>query len=289
MILEAVGGVAEGHLRMQGFQREQCGGVGLFRGGMGPPMLLLHGALSRASTTWGLVAGRLARRFHVLAPDLPGFGRSRAALRPEEATVRRVAEALLERLPEWTGGKPCVVVGGSLGGWIAARMALEQPRAVEQLFLIDAAGHWVDEEAGRALVGIILPDTPDALNTLFSRVSGRHIRLPRFLAQDFVTSYRRDFAPLRNLVAAGETDVLIDTELAGMINRVSVVWGAQDRLIPLEEGRALAAAIPGATFDVIERCAHVPQVEAAGRFVDVVLKRTGNQGAIRRGGEKGKD
>lgn len=275
MIIEAAHGVAESFLRMQGFRRERVCGVSAFRGGNGPPMVLLHGALSRGSTTWGLVAGRLARHFDVIAPDLPGFGGSALALAPERVTVRSVAGALLEVMPEWTGGGRCALVGGSLGGWVAARMALERPSQVGRLVLVDAAGFWRDEAAARGLADLITPETREALEELYGRVLGRR-RLPGFVARDVLRSYRRDYGAMRNLIGAAEGDVLTEADLRGIMHPAHVVWGEGDTLIPPEVGRDLAAAIPGATLDVLPGCAHVPQVEAAGRFVDVVLRRLAN-------------
>lgn len=271
MLIEAGQALAAVALRARGFRLERRRGVTAWAAGVGSPLVLLHGALSRASTTWFRVAGALARERRVLMPDLPGFGMSRAAL-PEDASVRGMARVLAEALPEFSDGRHFAVAGESLGGWVAARLAIETPDALSSLTLVDAAGFFPDEEAGRALVDIITPETPEELARLLGLVVRRPLPLPALFARDMLSTYRRDYPALRHVILTGEKDQLKASELVSLRMPVTVIWGERDGLIPLDIGRALGEAIPGARLETLPGCAHVPPVQSPNLFLDAMWK-----------------
>jgi len=102
-----------------------------------PPVLLLHGGgIDRAAQGWLELAPRLADRFRLIAPDLPGYG--------ETAPYRRAHR--LDELGGWAGeiiagiGEPVAVVGNSMGGGIGLWLALNRPEAVSRLVCLDAYG-----------------------------------------------------------------------------------------------------------------------------------------------------
>lgn len=103
-------------------------------GGAGPPVLLLHGH-PRTHITWAAVAPRLARRFTVVCPDLPGFGRSR--LGGGDAGTKRAKAAALVALMERLGRRRFAVAGHDRGCYTAFRMALDHPDRVERLAVLD--------------------------------------------------------------------------------------------------------------------------------------------------------
>jgi len=113
--------------------------------GSGPPLVLVHGLGSNALQDWGRLVAPLARRYHVYAPDLPGFGRSE---RPKGAdySIPMQVEALRAFLAA-VGVSRARVAGISMGGWIVARLAGEHPELVERLVVVASAGMRPDDSA----------------------------------------------------------------------------------------------------------------------------------------------
>ncbi len=126
----------------QGFElRElEAGGVRFrFRqGGEGPPLLLLHGH-PRTHATWWRVAPRLAERFRVVCPDLPGFGQSRFPDGADlaEVSTKRAKAAALVQMMDALGHDRFFLAGHDRGSYTAFRLAMDRPDRVERLALLD--------------------------------------------------------------------------------------------------------------------------------------------------------
>jgi pimeloyl-ACP methyl ester carboxylesterase len=116
-------------------RRADVKGVSLrwFEGGAGDPILLLHG-FGGAASNWTLLAPELAERARVIVPDLPGHGGSSALAAPPE-TLDPFADRVARLLAE-----PTLVVGHSLGGVVALRLAVRRPELVRGLVLAGCAG-----------------------------------------------------------------------------------------------------------------------------------------------------
>ncbi len=240
--------------------------IQLYEGGGGPPLLYLHGA----GTYWWLPAhDRLAARHRVLAPVHPGFGASTGVEEIED--IEDLVFHTLDVL-DALGLDRVDVVGSSLGGWIAAELALRQPQRVHRLVLVDAAGIrlpdvptpdlflatppesrellFADPRGPIAMAAI--PDTPPPPEKLVLIMKGREAAA-RVLWNPHVR-YRK----LRSRLDRIKTPAL-------------VVWGAQDRLFPLAYGEAWAKGLPNARLVTIDRCGHLPLVEAPERFAEATL------------------
>src|SRR5262245_32946880 len=104
--------------------------------GSGPPLVLVHGLASSAARDWGRLLAPLARRYHVLAPDLPGFGDSE---RPRDAdySIPMQVEAVRAFMTA-SGVTRARVAGISMGGWIVCRLAGGHPEMVERLVVVSA-------------------------------------------------------------------------------------------------------------------------------------------------------
>src|SRR5205823_3335682 len=124
------------------------GRIRYFVAGDGPPLLLVHG-LGGSATNWCELAPLLAARRRVLVPDLPGHGRS-AAL-PAVSGLEPFADRLA-LVAEREQMLPAAVVGHSLGGLVALRLAIRRPREVAALVLAGAAGLSLGGAWGRSLL-----------------------------------------------------------------------------------------------------------------------------------------
>ena len=251
-------------------QFESVDGVRLryVRAGTGPAVVLLHGFAS-SIFTWRDVLPELARGHDVVAVDLPNSGGS--AIRPDlpPAAYPRLVIGLMDRL----GLGRASLVGNSLGGGIAVLVAAQHPEHVDRLVLIDSVGYnlaakdrpWVLRAAGAPPLARLLEALPvrRAVVTLALRQV--------FFDDRLVTADRIDeyVAPLLRPGAVAAGQALLagsgDMGFPGVVAQVRaptlVIWGREDRWVPVEDADRFLADIPGARKAVIEGCGHLPQEE----------------------------
>ena len=264
--------------------------------GRGTPVVLVHG-LGNSSLVWRQVMRGLARHHHVVAPDLPGFGHSSpTALRP---LLDAYTDFLAELIRRSSRGVPAAVVGNSVGGAVALRLALSHPDLVSKLVLVDPAGvgqgvpSWWRlvrfEPLVRLVSAVPLTLTPRPVlerviaeayrRMAFADPSHVNERSVRLFAQR-LNSRERIHRFLRN---AHDLVHAFETELQPLEHPLPVpvlaVWGRQDRLVPLHDALALLERIGELEIRIIEDAGHSPQLEAPDAFLDAV--RPFLDGAVR--------
>lgn len=236
--------------------------------GEGRPFLLLHGGagpLSVANLADALAAGGGIR---VLTPTHPGFqGTIRPAALNNVARLAAVYEALLEKL----GLTGVVVLGNSLGGWIAARLALGGAAA-------RLAGIVVMNAVGIAVDGHPIADTatldPDRLLALSYHDPAPFRVDPATLPEDRKAAIAANRAAVQLYGGATMYDPQLRGHLAEMTTPALVVWGESDRIADLEYGRVFAASIPGARFEPIARAGHFPHIEQPAATLKAITEFT---------------
>lgn len=221
-------------------------------------VLLLHG-WGFSAAIWEDLARRLAPRFRVLAPDLPGYGGAPAC---SPYTLETMADTLARGAP-----RRCHVVGWSLGGEVALAWARRAPAQVERLALIGTTpcfttrpGWWcatapaVLREFGRSLAA----DRAGTLARFVAAQTKGDARARQFAA---VLKRSSEGNTPGDVLAAGLA-VLSSADLRKDLRRVTqpalVLHGARDRIVPPAAGRRLAAALPHARFSLMRACAHAP-------------------------------
>lgn len=236
----------------------------LLSAGDGEPLLFLHGAGSAA--TWSPVHDGLARHFRVLAPDHPGFGLSDS---PDWLDgIDDLVYFYLDFLDQ-LGIDRAHVLGHSVGGWLAAELAVAHSHRLRKLVLVNAIGLHVD--------GIDQPD----LFALSPAESGVYLAYDKDAARAYVAATTPERAAVRDkgrsaLARLGSNPYLHNPKLRSRLRRVRVptlvAWGEADPLVPLEHARAYADGIPGATLAVIPRCGHSPPGERPDELLRLVLE-----------------
>ncbi len=236
----------------------------VWQGGTGPLLVLLHGAGDQAGT-WHKIAAELAPEYLLVMPDLAGHGQSTPPSGP--LSIGTILNAL-EQVLDSTSWKPqrFLLAGNSLGAWIAMLYARKHPERVFHLVLINGGalqGLQTDitltprnrEEARRAFDAILDPATP---------------RPPDFVLDDLIRV--TNHGPMSRLLAAQAEipDYVLDGKLGDFPAPVDIVWGASDRLVPVDYARAMEAQLPVARLTVIERCGHVPQLECPARLLEAL-------------------
>jgi pimeloyl-ACP methyl ester carboxylesterase len=222
--------------------------------GNGRPFLMLHGGAGLDSL--GGFAARLAheRPARVIAPVHPGFS---GTTRPEWLDSARALADLYRTLLADLHLTGVTVVGSSLGGWIGAELALLAPERVSGLVLVNAVG--IDSIAHP--VADFFAMTLDQVVDVSYFDPDAH----RIDVSTWTDEQRAIAAGNRAALRAYATGVMADPSLAKRLADTAVpatvVWGEADRMATPDYGREFAAAIPGATFRLLPRAGHLPQLE----------------------------
>jgi pimeloyl-ACP methyl ester carboxylesterase len=232
--------------------------------GSGHPVMVLHGGGGPMSVVpWAELLGR-TRSARVITPTHPGFaGTPRPDTLSSLGGLARVYAAFLDslNLPGVT------VVGNSVGGQIAAELALLRPGGVAGLAIVDGTG-------------IEVPGHPvaDAFSMpreeLFRRSYHDPVRFaidPTKLPPPALAAMAANFAALK-VYSTSPKDAPLLPRLAGIEVPTVVLWGDSDRIADSDYGRAYAQAIPGASFHLMKDTGHVPQVETPEQLADLVWR-----------------
>ena len=222
--------------------------------GAGAPVLLLHGGAGPGS--FAGFADQLAARFpfRVLTPVNPGFD---GPPRPAGLdSVRALAEVYARLLAELSLTE-VTVAGNSIGGWVAAELALAAPERVSRLLVIDGAG----------LVSVDHPPADFSSLTLdqvtelsWANPEGHRIDLSAMTdAQRAIMGGNR--AALATYGGQSMADPTLAARLSGVTADTLVVWGEADRMMTPGYGKEYAAAIGGASLRLLPGAGHLPQLE----------------------------
>ena len=241
--------------------------VQLIKEGSGDPLLLLHG--SGGSPGWLGYMQSLAERYTVYLPSHPGFGVSD---RPDWLESMHDLACFYTWFLEEQKLEGVRAIGFSMGGWLAAEIAVICRHAFSKLMLVDAAG--IKPQQGE-IVDVFIISPAQVTQMLFHDPK----QVPEYdhLYGQAPTPEQQEVAERNQEMAARLCwkPYMHDPRLPSLLARVNIptriVWGRQDRLVPLECGQLYHQAIPGSELVVIDDCGHLPQVEKPQEFVKVAL------------------
>jgi len=242
------------------------------KGGSGAPLVWMHGI--EGNLGWLRIHDDLARKFTVYVPTHPGFaGSDRPSWLETFLDLSRFYLWILQEL----GLNRATLAGHSIGGWLAAEIATISPQVVERLLLIGAAGIRPHEgeitdiflhgnEGTRRLSFFDTKQVAD-YELLFGRKPSPEEREAQVINREAVTRYC--WKPYMH-----------DPSLEAMLGRLRnlptlLVWGREDKIVPIAAGEAYRRAIAGAELKLIERCGHFPHFEQPDQFMRVVASFLG--------------
>jgi pimeloyl-ACP methyl ester carboxylesterase len=250
--------------------------------GSGPPIVLIHG-ITASSRVWELVGPRLAQNHTVLAPDLIGHGES---AKPRGDYSMGAFASGIRDLVLWLDLGPATVLGHSLGGGVAMQFAYQFPERTERLALVSSGG------LGRRVHGFLRAATLPGSELVIPLLAGRQVlsagravgralaRVGLQLGNDALEMARGHASlgdpesraafvhTLRASVdVTGQRVQAVDRLYLAQELPVLIVWGARDRIIPLEHGRRAHELVPGSRFELFERAGHFPHLDEPERFV----------------------
>jgi pimeloyl-ACP methyl ester carboxylesterase len=243
--------------------------------GSGPDVILLHG-LGADRSAWAATVPALASKYRVYVPDQVGFGQSdKPMLDYRVGTLVDFLDAFCKKV----GVARAALVGNSLGGWVAMDFALAHPDKVSRLVLVDSAGYSPKRTGGPPLTRELLqglnPSTVAGEKQLMALVFHNPMySSDQFAEQAFAMHLHKNdsYTIDRFIDSILRGEDLLDGRLGAIKAPTLVLWGREDALVPLANGKALAEDIPGAQSVILDGCGHVPPVECAAPFNAALLK-----------------
>ncbi|MXZ90806.1 MAG: alpha/beta hydrolase [Chloroflexi bacterium] len=241
--------------------------VEVVAGGSGPPLIILPDELGHPG--WLRYHDALARNHTLHIPSLPGIGGSDQL--DWSMKIHDLAIWYLGALDK-LGLEGADLMGFSFGGWLAAELATMCPQQFRRLILVGAGG--------------IRPPQGDIYD-IFEVTPPMFIR-DSLLDADGTPEYRTvcPAEPEEDILERWENAMETTCRVSwrpymhdpGLVNQVYrlerlptlLVWGAQDRIVPVSAGEEYQRRIPGSRLEVIDQCGHHPELEATERFVEVV-------------------
>jgi pimeloyl-ACP methyl ester carboxylesterase len=253
--------------------------------GEGPPLVLLHGAGDN-SLDWRWVIPDLATTHRVYALDLPGSPDSaRPAADYSPAFFERFAAGFLDAL----GIGRATLVGNSLGGLVALRLALSEPARVTSLVLVDSAG--LGRAVNPAFISVNVPGLGEAAMPFWRTSVGAYQRAwrrtvllfahpPGSVPREWLAEQCRlaqspgyleaHMTALRALVSPlGQREVLVN-RLPSLKIPTLVVWGERDRVFLESQAREAAVRLQEGSLALIPDCGHMPHVECPDHFLAAI-------------------
>jgi pimeloyl-ACP methyl ester carboxylesterase len=265
--------------------------------GRGEPVLLLHG-LGGTKVTWFPILTALAERYRLIVPDLPGHGESE---KPRVEYSPRFYAHVIRRLMDEVGVDRAAVLGNSLGGRVALELALRSPNRVTTLALLDPS---MPGLRWRYILGFgrVLPSElgafPFLLRERWMQVAIRRLFAhPERLspenyaagASEFIRVYRSADARMAFFSSLAQIMGERPEAFFGSLRRIKhlslVVFGDEDRIVPMRLGVRLAQHLPNARLVLLPEVGHVPHFEAPARTLELVLPFLAGPTA-RRGGRR---
>ncbi|NDZ96179.1 alpha/beta fold hydrolase [Streptomyces sp. SID6673] len=252
--------------------------------GDGDTLLLIHG-MAGSSATWDAVIPALARRYRIIAPDLPGHGESD---KPRGDYSLGAFAAFLRDLLDEIGIDKVTVIGQSLGGGVAMQFTYQHPDYCERLVLIGSGGlgpdvNWMLRFLAAPGAEFILPViAPKPVlrvgETVRSWASSAGIRSPRADQTWRAYASLSDAATRRAFLRTLRAVVDHRGQAVSALNRLylnaelptQLIWGDKDNIIPVAHGIAAHEAIPGSRLEILPGVGHYPHAEAPDEVVRIL-------------------
>jgi len=243
-------------------------------GGEGDPLILLHG-FGADKDNFTRTARWLTPHYHVIIPDLIGFGES-----AHPANIDYSAHAQAQRLQvlaQSLGLAKFDLGGNSMGGQIALIWAAQHPEAVRSLWLLDPAGIWNAPKS--ELARIVLSDAGNPLiahnEDEFAATYEFVMEDPPFIPRPMLNVMAQE--PIKNAKLHERIFEQIATEsveddITGLPTPALILWGAHDRAIDVGTAHVLAGLLPNSEVDILKGIGHLPMVEAPRRSAEDYLR-----------------
>lgn len=246
--------------------------------GSGSVVILLH-ALGADTSDWSKVIAPLSEKYHVIAPDQIGAGKSdKPLINYRPATWVDFLEGLYKELKI----ERATLVGHSMGGATAAAFALRYPEKVLCLVLVDAGyGYAIPEIADPRLLGhnpgtlqLINPSTREQVCQLLALVfyDQKTYASDAAVDQTFAGVAGGAYTQQRFIESIILREDVLDNRLSEIKQPTLIIWGREDGMAPIALGERFKREIPGSQLLVIDKCGHSPNIEQANQFNSALME-----------------
>jgi len=236
-------------------------------------ILFIHG-LGSSSDRWLGIPDALSENFHTIALDLPGFGKS-----SKPVTINYTIQNFTENIVDFMNnlgindGKTSIV-GHSLGGFIAAEIAIENKNLVEKLVLIDSSG--MLKKPTPLLVEylkVAMNPTTDNVRKVFEQMVANPKRIPSKLVEGFIERINLPNAKYAfKSTLENSTNTQIGLERLKLIENIPtlILWGIKDKVIPTNHSELFKEAIMNSRIEIIQDAGHTPFAEKPDQVSEIL-------------------
>lgn len=239
-----------------------------------PTLILLHG-LGAQAESWQFNITPLSQNYHVVALDQIGFGKSdKPFLKYRVGTYADFLDKFMAELKI----EKAHLVGNSMGGWVAALMAIKYPNRVEKIVLADAAGlapKAIDYDRLYQLNNSTRDEIRANLKLIFASpaLQNNEALVDQFMTQRITIN---DGYTINSLIESiRRKEDFLDERLGEIKKPTLIIWGKQDGLLPVADAEKFNKGIANSELVIFDNCGHVPQVEKALDFNKKVLEFLG--------------
>jgi pimeloyl-ACP methyl ester carboxylesterase len=238
----------------------------ILEAGKGRPILFLHPGIGLRDAT--AFIQKLSVLGHVIAPAHPGFhGSANHASATSVDDLSYLYLDLLEELDE-----PAIVVGSSLGGWIALEAAVKCSDRIAGLVLVDTVGVRFNTRDVQDFADIYARSSAELNALLYHDAARGQIDYPSRPVAELEVIARNREAEARLAWSPYLHSPRLGTRLHRAKVPTMVVWGASDGFAPRAYGQRLAKALPNASFEVIDEAGHFPHIEQPDQLVATIRR-----------------
>ena len=243
------------------------GEMTVWQGGSGQPMVLLHGAGDQAGA-WARSVAPLVERYRVIIPDLPGHWKSDPTDGP--FGIDQVLAGVDVVMDDCCAAEPAILVGNSMGAWVAFLYAVEHPERVQRLVAVNGGPLAIEDPA----VNLFPANREQARETVKGLMGPNTLLPPNFVLDDMVRHMSNGPAArlAQRLATSGSglDEYLLEGRLDEVTVPVDLVWGDADELMTMAYAQQLLDGLPAARIHSIKDCGHVPHRECPDRFLEVL-------------------
>lgn len=241
-----------------------------------PTVILLHG-LGGSTANWAMNVAALSQNYHVIALDQVGFGKSdKPFLKYRVGTFVDFLDKFMSELKIESAS----LVGNSMGGWVAALMAIKYPNRVNKIVLADAAGI-VPPNFGEAQVYQLNNSTRDEIRANMKLIfANPALQNNEALVDQFMTARvsSNDGGTINSIIESiKRKEDFLNGRLGEIKKPTLIIWGKQDGLLPVADAYSFNKGIAGSEIMIFDGCGHAPQFEKAADFNKAVLDFLGKK------------
>ena len=238
-------------------------------GGSNDNILLIHG-LGGVAERWSSVIPLLSKKYHVIAPDLPGYGYSdKPSIDYTPEFFSKFVFDFLDKL----GISKTSMVGTSLGGQIVAECAITQNKVIEKIVLVSPAGTMKSPTPTLDAYSMAaLYPSYDTVKTAYEMMTGSE-KVTTESIDNFIkrmTQPNAKMAFMSTILALKNAPSITD-RLSDIAVSTLLIWGKRDTMIPVKYANDFVSSIKNCQLEIMENCGHTPHIEEPVKFSQNVL------------------